>query len=132
MVFRAKQQSDKKYRTGNPPPPLRTRALRVYTYRDIGSQLVDEFGGGLPLEQRVVRRTLEYVTGQQEQRGHAPVVGLAFLVTYKLRHPREAAVTPTTSRVVFVAPVAVHVRLVEMAVRVVGVQQHQFQLAGRD
>jgi hypothetical protein len=99
-------------------------------YHDVGLQLVDEIDDGSPLEEREVRRALKRVAGHQEQGRQAALVGQSPLLFHELGDPREPAVAPAQRRVVFAALVAVQVRLVEPAVHVVGVEQHQVQ-AGR-
>jgi len=104
--------------------------LVISQSHDVGLQLVDEIDDGCPLEEREVRRALECVSGHQEQGRQAALVGQSPLVFHEIGDPREPPVAPAQRRVVLAALVAVQVRLVEPAVHVVGVEQHQFQ-AGR-
>jgi len=79
------------------------------------------------VEQREVRRALERVAGHQEQGRQTALFGRPPLVFDELGDARESAVAAAQRRVVFAALVAVHVRLVEPAVHVVGVDEHQLQ-----
>ncbi|KAE9545493.1 hypothetical protein AGLY_001036 [Aphis glycines] len=99
----------------------------------VRAQLIDEFDDGPPVEQREVRRALERVAGHQEQGRQTALLGQPPLVFDELGDARESAVAAAQRRVVFAALVAVQVRLVEPAVHVVGVDQHQVQagLVGR-
>jgi len=97
-------------------------------------QLLDEIDDWFPVEQREVRRALERVAGHQEQGRQTALLGRPPLVFDELGDAREPAVAAAQRRVVFAALVAVQVRLVEPAVHVVGVDQHQLQagLVSRD
>lgn len=92
------------------------------THYGVESHTVDHGGGNVPLEEGVVGGALERVAGVEEEAADIVLPGpIRVLVGGRLA-ARESAEALVSGRVVVRTGVAVHVRLDEAGVHVVGVQ----------